>query len=143
AHPPPPRPTPHRVLTLAPPRPGAPRRTPAAGTCGSLANAYQHFLETPPRPDNLTYDEDGYPHHLIGDQLSADEHKFLQTTALTGYDNDSGMTMLRIGCMNMMATRHRVAQFSLHRFAVEGLQRGTALRRGAGQSAVQGGHRRR
>ena len=29
-------------------------------------------------------------------------HKFLQTKALTGYDNDSGMTMLRIGCMNLM-----------------------------------------
>ena len=39
---------------------------------------------------------------MIGDQLGADEHKFLQTKALTGYDNDSGMTMLRIGCMNLM-----------------------------------------
>src|SRR5262249_25057615 len=112
---------------LVDPRPGERICDPAAGTCGFLVNAYQHILETHTRSDNLTYDLDGYPHHLIGDQLSADEHKFLQTTALTGYDNDSGMTMLRIGCMNMMATRHRVAQFSLHRFAVEGLQRGTAL----------------
>ena len=44
---------------------------PAAGTCGFLVGAYQHVLETHTRPDNLTYDEDGYPHHLIGDKLDA------------------------------------------------------------------------
>src|SRR5438132_376005 len=90
------------MVKLVDPRPGERVCDPAAGTCGFLVNAYQHVLETHTRPDNLTYDEDGYPHHLIGDQLSAEEHKFLQSKALTGYDNDSGMTMLRIGCMNLM-----------------------------------------
>src|SRR6266404_2088505 len=90
------------MVKLVDPRPGERICDPAAGTCGFLVGAYQHVLETNTRPDNLTYDEDGYPHHLIGDQLSADEHKFLQIKALTGYDNDSGMTMLRIGCMNLM-----------------------------------------
>jgi type I restriction enzyme M protein len=90
------------MVKLADPHPGDRVCDPAAGTCGFLVAAYQHILESHTRPDNLTYDEEGYPHHLIGDQLSAEEHKFLQTKALTGYDNDSGMTMLRIGCMNMM-----------------------------------------
>src|SRR5207245_6534733 len=54
------------------------------------------------RPDVLTYDENGDPHHLVGDKLSAEQHRQLQTEALTGYDNDSGMTMLRIGSMNLM-----------------------------------------
>src|SRR5436190_5882974 len=90
------------MVKLADPRPGDRVCDPAAGTCGFLVNAYQHVLETHTRADNRTDDEDAYPHHLIGDQLSAAEHKFLQTKALTGHDNDSGMTMLRIGCMNLM-----------------------------------------
>lgn len=90
------------MVKLVDPRPGERVCDPAAGTCGFLVNAYQHVLETHTRPDNLTYDEDGYPHHLVGDQLDPAEHKFLQSRALTGYDNDSGMTMLRIGCMNLM-----------------------------------------
>jgi type I restriction enzyme M protein len=90
------------MVKLVDPRPGERICDPAAGTCGFLVNAYQHILETHTRPDSLTFDEDGWPHHLIGDQLTAAEHKFLQTKALTGYDNDSGMTMLRIGCMNLM-----------------------------------------
>src|SRR5258708_621628 len=75
---------------------------PAAGTCGFPVGDYQHLPEAHPHPDNLIYDDDGYPHHLIGDQLAAEEHKVLQAHALTGYDSDSGMTMLRIGCMNLM-----------------------------------------
>jgi type I restriction enzyme M protein len=85
----------------------APRATervcdPAAGTCGFLVNTYQYILETNTSPDILTYDEDGMPHNLIGDQLDENEREFLQTKAITGYDNDSGMTMLRIGSMNLM-----------------------------------------
>ena len=30
------------------------------------------------------------------------EHDFLQREAITAYDSDSGMTMLRIGSMNLM-----------------------------------------
>ena len=75
---------------------------PAAGTCGFLVNAYQHLLETHTRPDNLTYDEDGFPHGLIGEKLAKDDVDFVQSTGLTGYDSDSGMAMLRIGSMNLM-----------------------------------------
>ncbi len=75
---------------------------PAAGTGGFLVNAYQRVLETHTAPESLTYDEDGFPHHLDGDALSEAESEFLQSGALTGFDNDSGMTVLRIGAMNLM-----------------------------------------
>jgi len=75
---------------------------PAAGTCGFPVNVYQHILETHTDPTILKYDEEGYPHQLIGDKLSKAEHNFLQGEAITAYDSDSGMTMLRIGSMNLM-----------------------------------------
>jgi type I restriction enzyme M protein len=84
------------------PRPGERVCDPAAGTCGFLVNAYQHILETHTRPDVLKHDEEGWPHFLVGDKLSKEEHEFLQKQALTGYDSDSGMTMLRIGSMNLI-----------------------------------------
>src|SRR6266513_1495049 len=90
------------MVKLADPRPRERICDPAAGTCGFLVNAYQHILETNTRPDVLKYDEEGWPHFLVGDQLKKEEHEFLQTQALTGYDSDSGMAMLRIGCMNLM-----------------------------------------
>src|SRR5437899_620702 len=90
------------IVKRADPRPGERICDPAAGTCGFLVNAYQHILETNTRKDVLQYDEDGYPHFLIGDKLTPEQHEFLQTKALTGYDNDSGMAMLRIGSMNLM-----------------------------------------
>ncbi len=74
----------------------------AAGTAGFLVNMYQYILEQHTSPDILQYDAEGWPHHLIGDLLSDAERAFLQTDALRGYDNDSGMTMLRIGSMNLM-----------------------------------------
>ena len=63
----------------------------AAGTCGFLVNAYEYILEQHSEPD-----EQGKP-QLIGDLLSDEEREFLQTEAFTAYDNDAGMTMLRIG----------------------------------------------
>jgi len=42
----------------------------AAGTCGFLVNAYQYILETHTSPDILQYDEQGWPHNLIGDSLT-------------------------------------------------------------------------
>ena len=72
----------------------------AAGTCGFLVNAYQYILEHATSPDIL-YDGEGQK-HLVGDRLTAEQGKFLQKEALTAYDNDSGMTMLRIGSMNLM-----------------------------------------
>jgi type I restriction enzyme M protein len=75
---------------------------PAAGTCGFLVNAYQYILEKNTSKDILTYDEEGMPHNLAGDLLEERSEEFLQTEALTGFDSDSGMTMLRIGSMNLM-----------------------------------------
>jgi type I restriction enzyme M protein len=75
---------------------------PAAGTCGFLVNAYQYILETNTSRDILEYDGEGMPHNLVGDMLDERDRAFLQTKAVTGYDNDSGMTMLRIGSMNLM-----------------------------------------
>jgi type I restriction enzyme M protein len=85
----------------------APRATericdPAAGTAGFLINAYQYILEQNTSKEILEYDEDGMPHHLTGDLLSPQGREFLQTEGITGYDNDSGMTLLRIGSMNLM-----------------------------------------
>ena len=75
----------------------------AAGTCGFLVNSYQYILETHTSPEILQYDEQGWPHNLIGDQLKEDELKALNSSSsLRGFDNDSGMTMLRIGSMNLM-----------------------------------------
>ena len=75
---------------------------PAAGTCGFLVNAYQYILEKNTSEGILTYDEEGLPHNLAGDLLDEQREKFLQNEALTGFDSDSGMTMLRIGSMNLM-----------------------------------------
>jgi type I restriction enzyme M protein len=75
---------------------------PAAGTCGFPVNFYQHILEMHTDPSILKYDEEGYPHQLIGDKLSKADQDFLQKEAITAYDSDSGMTMLRIGSMNLM-----------------------------------------
>jgi len=74
----------------------------AAGTCGFLVNAYEHILVKNTSPEILEVDQDGQPHNFIGDLLKKDERDFLQGDALKGYDNDSGMTMLRIGSMNLM-----------------------------------------
>jgi len=74
----------------------------AAGTGGFLVNAYQYILEQHTPPESLTYDTEGWPHHLTGELLTDEQRQFLQTQAFRGFDNDSGMTMLRIGSMNLM-----------------------------------------
>jgi type I restriction enzyme M protein len=90
------------MVKMRDPRPGERICDPAAGTCGFLVNAWQHLLETHTDPRDITYDEDGYPHGLTGSKLTKDEYEFSQAKALTGFDSDSGMTMLRIGSMNLM-----------------------------------------
>ena len=90
------------MVQMLDPRPGEKIIDPAAGTCGFLVNAWQHLLETHTDKRDLSYDEEGWPHGLTGAQLTKDEWAFSQTKAFTGYDNDSGMTMLRIGSMNLM-----------------------------------------
>jgi type I restriction enzyme M protein len=85
---------------------------PAAGTCGFLVNAWQHVLEQHTDPKHLSYDEDGFPHGLVGERLKPKELDFLQTKGFTGYDADSGMVMHRIGCMNLMLHGIKRPQFS-------------------------------
>src|SRR6266571_5137121 len=74
----------------------------AAGTGGFLVNAYQYILEQHTPPESLTYDSEGWPHGMTGELLTDEQRQFLQKDAFRGYDNDSGMTMLRIGSMNLM-----------------------------------------
>ena len=90
------------MVQMIDPRPSDRVADLAAGTCGFLVNAYQYILETHTPPDVLTYDEQGWPHNLTGSQLTAAQREHLQQRAFRGYDNDSGMTMLRIGSMNLM-----------------------------------------
>jgi type I restriction enzyme M protein len=90
------------MVQMIDPRPRERICDPAAGTCGFLVNAWQHILETHTDPRDLSYDEEGYPHGFTGSKLSKQEWEFCQKEALTGYDSDSGMTMLRIGSMNLM-----------------------------------------
>jgi type I restriction enzyme M protein len=65
-------------------------------------NAWQHVLEEHTDKRDLTYDEQGWSHGLTGSRLSHEEYEFCQKEAFTAYDSDSGMTMLRIGSMNLM-----------------------------------------
>ena len=75
----------------------------AAGTAGFLVNAYQYILQQNTTPDILEFMEgNGFPHNLAGDYLKPEQRDFLQHKALRGFDNDSGMTMLRIGSMNLI-----------------------------------------
>ncbi|MDR3577850.1 MAG: N-6 DNA methylase [Anaerolineaceae bacterium] len=91
------------MVQMLDPKPGERIGDLAAGTAGFLVNAYQHMLETHTSAEILEYDEQGWPHNLIGDKMTANEQKALKNPlALRGFDNDSGMTMLRIGSMNLM-----------------------------------------
>ena len=90
------------MVKMIDPKPGERIGDLAAGTCGFLVNAYQHILETHTDPDILDYDAQGWPHNLVGEQLTGPQRRFLQEHAFRGYDNDSGMTMHRIGSMNLM-----------------------------------------
>src|SRR5262245_32653641 len=90
------------MVRMVDPRPGERVGDPAAGTCGFLVNAWQHLQETHTDPTALTYDEEGYPHGLTGSRLTQEQWDFAQKKGFTGFDNDSGMTMLRIGSMNLI-----------------------------------------
>lgn len=90
------------MVKMIDPRPRERLCDPAAGTCGFLVNAWQHILETHTDPRDITFDPEGWPHGLTGARLSEDEWRFAQEAGFTGYDSDSGMTMLRLGSMNLM-----------------------------------------
>jgi type I restriction enzyme M protein len=74
----------------------------AAGTGGFPVNAFQHILEQATSEEVRKYDEKGEVVNPIGDLLTQEQREFLQNRAFRCYDNDSGMTMLRIGSMNLI-----------------------------------------
>lgn len=90
------------MIQMVDPKPGERIGDLAAGTAGFLVNAYQHILAQHTPPENLKFDEEGEVHGADGSLLNDQQRSFLQTRAFRGYDNDSGMTMLRIGSMNLM-----------------------------------------
>ena len=90
------------MVKMIDPKPGERIADPAAGTCGFLVNAWQHILEAYTDPLDLIYDQDGWAHGLTGARLSSKQWNFEQDHGLTGYDSDSGMTMLRLGSMNLI-----------------------------------------
>jgi hypothetical protein len=63
------------------------------------------------------YESEGQAHHPIGDQLSAAERTFMSSKKyLRGFENDSGMTILRIGSMNLMLMDHSLLLNFAHLF---------------------------
>ncbi|MCB9107848.1 MAG: SAM-dependent DNA methyltransferase [Anaerolineales bacterium] len=85
------------MVEMINPQPGERIGDLAAGTGGFLVNAYQHILR-----QHTTPDAQGRIEVLVGDQLRPDQREFLQSEAFRGYDNDSGMSILRIGAMNLI-----------------------------------------
>ena len=74
---------------------------PACGTGGFLIGAYQHILRAHTTPKNITLDENGVEHGLVGDRITDKKvWAFLRNKTFFGFDFDT--TMLRIGCMNMV-----------------------------------------
>lgn len=85
----------------------------AAGTAGFLANAYEYVLEQNTSEDVLERDPDGTVHNAVGDLLTPELRAHLEgQEGLRGYDNDSGMTLLRIGTMNLMPHGINAPQFN-------------------------------
>lgn len=90
------------MVRMLDPKPGERIGDLAAGTCGFPVNAYQYILAEHTSPNLHPYDENGDIINPIGDQLDEAQRQFLQNGAIRAYDSDSGMTMLRIGSMNLM-----------------------------------------
>ncbi len=86
---------------LLKPRLGEKVCDPACGTSGFLIGAYEYLLQSNTSPEQITYDEDGSVHNLVGDKISNPNHwKILKRETLYGFDSDT--TMVRISLMNML-----------------------------------------
>jgi type I restriction enzyme M protein len=90
------------MVEMINPGPGEKMCDPAAGTCGFPVNYYQYIREKATSEDAIVRDAEGSVVFRAGDNLTGQDREFLQTEALTAFDNDSGMVMLRIGCMNLI-----------------------------------------
>ncbi len=91
------------MVQMIAPRPGERIGDLAGGTCGFPVNAHQYILESHTSPEILEYDAAGLPHNLIGDLLTPEQRAFMASEKyLRAFDNDAGLTMLRIGSMNLI-----------------------------------------
>ncbi len=73
---------------------------PACGTGGFLVNAYLHIMEKYTKKDQIEYDDDGVPHHLIGDLLDDQQEEILYNEQFYGYDFEN--VMIGISGLHML-----------------------------------------
>ena len=64
---------------------------PACGTGGFLVNAYLHIMKKYTKKEQIEYDEDGSPHHLVGDLLDDQQEEILYNEQFYGYDFENVM----------------------------------------------------
>ncbi len=81
------------MVEILDPQPGQYILDPACGTAGFLIQAYLHIME------KNTSDDMRKDNHIAGDLLRPDQHEFMKTHALTGYDNDTDM--IKVAIMNL------------------------------------------
>lgn len=81
------------MVNLVKPKAGQYILDPACGTAGFLIEAYHYIMEQNTSADIL---KEG---HVRGDRLKPNQHEFLKTRAITGYDNDTDM--IKISIMNL------------------------------------------
>src|SRR4030042_1027392 len=80
-----PRPIIKMMVNLIKPKAGQYILDPTCGTEGFLIQVYLYIME------QNTSEEMKKEGHITGDRLRPDQHEFLKTHALTGYDNDIDM----------------------------------------------------
>lgn len=81
------------MVNLTKPKAGQYILDPTCGTAGFLIQVYLYIME------QNTSEEMKKEGHITGDRLRPDQHEFLKTHALTGYDND--IDMVKIAIMNL------------------------------------------
>ena len=81
------------MVNLIKPKAGQYILDPTCGTAGFLIQVYLYIME------QNTSEEMKKEGHITGDRLRPDQHEFLKTHALTGYDND--IDMIKIAIMNL------------------------------------------
>lgn len=81
------------MVNLLKPKAGQYILDPTCGTAGFLIQAYLYIME------QNTSEEMKKEGQITGDRLRPDQHEFLKTHALTGYDND--VDMIKIAVMNL------------------------------------------
>lgn len=81
------------MVKLVKPKAGQYLLDPTCGTAGFLIEGYLYIME------QNTSEEMRKEGHITGDRLRPDQHEFLKSHAITGYDNDT--EMIKIAIMNL------------------------------------------